>query len=277
METVSKARSDIGLKREANEDAYRADSGLGLYVVCDGMGGQAGGEVASRLATDAIHQHYAHLAGADDKAMIGVYDQAFLPQTNWLASALRYANQVVHQEAQQRPECRGMGTTAVCALLQGSVLSVAHVGDSGLYLLRGERILPLTADHTLVAEQVRAGVLTEDQARWSERKHLLTRALGVGPTADVELGEVPLQTQDVLVLCSDGLTRWLQPADIHRAVRAAGDLDSASQRLIELANAAGGDDNTTVIVVEVREAARWGLLRRILRPFSRAAAAHTTA
>lgn len=261
------AISDIGLTRPINEDRFHVDLDQGLYVVCDGMGGRAGGDLASQLTIEAIRAHYARDTGSDEQALTGRYDQGFLPQTNRLASAVRHANHVVHREAQSRPDYRGMGTTVVAALMQRRVLSIAHVGDSRLYLIRGDHIAPLTSDHSLVAEQVRTGVLTEEQAQRSSQKHVLTRAVGIGPTVDVELGEVPLKTHDVLLLCSDGLTRGIAPLELLRTVRETPDVPSASARLIELANARGGEDNTTVVLVAVQPSIAPRIWHRVLRPF----------
>lgn len=255
------------MRRPINEDRFHADPGLGLYVVCDGMGGHEGGGLASQLAVEAIREHYSlRDTGSDEDALTGIYDHGVLPQTNHLAGAVRHANQVVHREAQHRPACRGMGTTVVAAVMQEQILSIAHVGDSRLYLIRGERIMPLTSDHSVVAEQVRLGMLTEEQARCSRQQHMLTRAVGIGPTVDVELGEVPVKPRDILLLCSDGLTRGIDPPELLRTVREAPDLPSTSARLIELANARGGEDNTTVVLVAVQRSSAEGFWHRMLRP-----------
>lgn len=261
------AKSDVGLIRSNNEDRFHVDSDLGLFVVCDGMGGKEGGEVASQLTIEAIRHHYARASDSNDQEGSGTYDQGFLPQTNRLASAVRRANQAVHQEAQRRADYRGMGTTVVAAVMQGQILSIAHVGDSRLYLIRGNSIVPLTSDHSLVAEQVRSGVLTEQQAHRSTQKHVLTRAVGIGPTVEVELGEVPVKTHDVLLLCSDGLTRGIEPPELLRTVKETPDLSTASARLIELANARGGEDNTTVVLVSVQPTSTQGFWHRMLRPW----------
>ncbi len=261
------AKSDVGLKRSTNEDRFLVDREGGLYVVCDGMGGQEGGEVASQLTIEAIRQYEPVASGSDAHDVIGMYDQGFSPQTNRLASAVRRANHVVYQEAQSRPEYRGMGTTVVAALMQGPIVSIAHVGDSRLYLIRGKSIVPLTSDHSLVAEQVRSGMLTEEQARRSSQRHMLTRAVGIGPTVDVELGEVPVRTHDILLLCSDGLTREIEPPELLCTIRDTHDLTAASTCLIDMANARGGEDNTTVVLVAVQPSTASGFWHRMLRPF----------
>jgi protein phosphatase len=190
--------------------------------------------------------------------MIGAADRQFSTQTNRLASAIRLANQAIRNAAKQTAEWEGMGTTVVSAALDGQVLSVAHVGDSRMYLIRGDTIQQLTADHSLVAEQVRRGLLTEEEAERSPQQNIITRALGVDDTVDVALDEVPLIREDRVLLCSDGLTRGVKPAEILEAIRREEEPQDASERLVELANAAGGLDNTTVILITVHHTASLG-------------------
>jgi PPM family protein phosphatase len=261
------AKSDIGLKRTQNEDRLCLDPTLGLYVVCDGMGGHKGGEVASGLAVEVIQKHL--LEGRQDTRapIIGRYDASFLSQTNRLAGAIRLANHAVHCEAQHRTEYARMGTTVVSAWMSGQVLSFAHVGDSRLYLIRDQTIQLLTRDHSLVMEQIRDGLLTEEEAERSAQRHIVTRALGVEATVDVEMGELPMLNGDVLLLCSDGLTRGVPSRDIARVVHDHPDLQTASEELITLANAAGGEDNTTVILVAYHNRRRppvWQWIRDLI-------------
>ena len=256
-------KSDVGLKRPRNEDRFCVDPALGLYVVCDGMGGHKAGEVASGLAVDVIRKHL--LEGRQDTGtpLIGSYDASFLPQTNRLASAIRLANQAIYCEARHSEEYARMGTTVVSALVSGHVLSFAHVGDSRLYLLRGDTIQPLTTDHSLVMDQIREGLLTEEEAERSAQRHVVTRALGVEATVDVELGELPVMNGDLLLLCSDGLTRGVPSRDIIRTVQGQPDLQAASEGLIALANTAGGEDNTTVILLALQPPNRPRVWQRI--------------
>jgi protein phosphatase len=257
------ARSDTGLKRSQNEDRFCTDPESGLYVVCDGMGGHRAGEVASSLAIATIARHVQQSLRDSSLPMMGYDDPAFSRQTNRLASAIRLANHVINQEACSRPHFDGMGTTVVTAVINGPILSIAHVGDSRLYLIRDGRIQPLTADHSVVAEQVREGFLTEEEAARSPQKNIVTRALGVEATVDVELSEMPAMCGDVLLLCSDGLTRGVSPQDILHAVCGGDDAQAISDRLIDMANAAGGDDNTTVVLVIVPKDTRQGVWRQI--------------
>ncbi|HEV8243244.1 MAG TPA: Stp1/IreP family PP2C-type Ser/Thr phosphatase [Nitrospirales bacterium] len=263
MDIAVGAKTDVGLKRSNNEDDLCIDPGLGLYVVCDGMGGRNAGEVASRLAVETIQRHMQEARLNENLPMIGAVDRQFSAQTNRLASAIRLANQAIRNAAKQEAEQEGMGTTVVSAALNGQVLSVAHVGDSRIYLVRGDTIQQLTADHSLVAEHVRMGLLTEEEAERSPQKNIITRALGVDDTVDVALDEVPLTHGDRVLLCSDGLTRGVKPAEILEVLRREEEPQIASERLIELANAAGGLDNTTVILVTVRNTASLGLCRRV--------------
>lgn len=263
MKLAYGAKSHVGLKRTQNEDRFCADPHLGLGVVCDGMGGRNAGEIASELAVEVIHKHVLEALQDGNLPMVGPYDPTFLPQTNRLASAIRLANEVIHRQAHQQEAHTGMGTTVVSAFIASQVLSVAHVGDSRLYLIREGMIDPLTADHSVVAEQVRHELLTEEEADRSPYKHVLTRGLGVNATVEVELGEVPVMNGDILVLCSDGLTLGVKPGDILQAVRREWNPQAIADRLVASANAAGGEDNTTVVVVSLGEEPRQGVWRRI--------------
>lgn len=257
------AKSDVGLKRQQNEDRFCVDPSLGLYVVCDGMGGHKAGEVASRLAVEVIQKHLLEGRRDTHAPLIGRYDESFLPQTNRLASAIRLANQTIYGEARGCVDYARMGTTVVSALIGDHVLSFAHVGDSRLYLIRGDTIDMLTTDHSLVMEQLRDGLLTEEEAACSAQRHIVTRALGVEATVNVELGELPIMNGDRLLLCSDGLTRGVPPRDIVRTIREQSDLQAASECLIALANTAGGEDNTTVVLLALQQPNRPCLWHRI--------------
>ncbi len=257
------AQSDVGRKRPHNEDRHCADPELGLFVVCDGMGGGNAGEVASALAVETIHRRFAEATQHPDLPLAGDLDDTVSPTTNRLASAIKLANHVIYKSAGDRPEWSGMGTTVVAAALTDHILSYAHVGDSRLYLVRNQTIQPLTLDHSWVAEQVRQGLLTEEEADRSPRRNIVTRALGAEATVDITLGELPLFPDDLLLLCSDGLTKGLPPSTILDTLLDTEDVQTLSSRLITLANEAGGEDNTTVIVLAVRERQDQGLWERL--------------
>ena len=259
------AKSDTGRKRPHNEDRFVADAPLGLYVVCDGMGGSNAGEVASALAVKAIQTHLAEAARQANLPLVGPSDASVSAPANRLASAIRVANTVVHGESWSRPDYAGMGTTVVAALLYEGLLAIAHVGDSRLYLIREGTIQALTTDHSWVAEQMIKGLLTEEEANRSPRRNIVTKALGVESSVDVELTETPVKSGDILLLCSDGLTRTVQPHHILHTLSGLEDLQTKADRLIAMANEAGGDDNTTVILVTLRDelqTSRWERLKK---------------
>ena len=257
------AQTDIGRKRSHNEDCYAADPALGLYVVCDGMGGGNAGEVASHMAIDAILAHVKAEAQRGSVAGRGTVNRNVSPVTNQLADAVRAANETVYRASWEQAKYAGMGTTVVAARLTERHVSVAHVGDSRLYLIRNGAIQTLTSDHSWVAEQVEKGYMTEEEAERSPRRNIVTRALGVESAVDIDLAEIPIANGDLLLLCSDGLTRGVRCRDILNTLEAPGDLCVKVQRLVSQANDAGGDDNITVLLVSVQESAAGRLWHRL--------------
>lgn len=252
IETLHSVRTDIGLKRPRNEDCFAADPTLGLYVVCDGMGGGNAGEIASRMAIDAILTHVKTAAQDSTIELIGPVDHNLSVETNRLASAIRSANTIVHQASWTNPKYAGMGTTVVAARLSEHSLSIAHVGDSRLYLIRNGLMESLTTDHSWVAEQVAQGYLTEEEAERSPRRNIVTRALGVESSVEIDLAEIPVLDGDLLLLCSDGLTRGVRSGEILRTLDLDIDLGAKTDRLVTLANQAGGNDNVTVLLIAVQ-------------------------
>jgi serine/threonine protein phosphatase PrpC len=225
------AGTDVGRVRHLNEDAYVLRASDGLFVICDGMGGAPAGEVASQMAIDAIlRQLDARVSTQSESAQ-----QPYLPHTNRLADAVRRSNAFIYEQAQKESSHAGMGTTVVGAWIRQHVASVAHVGDSRAYLWREERLEPLTQDHSL----------SEAQA------NVLVRVLGREPEVDVDLAEVPLQTGDYVLLCSDGLTRMVPEHVMSEAIVRLRHPQRICDYLIAAANSNGGADNVTVVVVEV--------------------------
>lgn len=259
------ASSDVGRKRPRNEDCYLADPDRGLFVVCDGMGGGNAGEVASALAVETIRHHIMEAAANPALDWIGRWDDTVSAGANRLASAIRLANHKIYEAALQRAEWAGMGTTVVAVQVDDRRLSFAHVGDSRLYLIRNHTITPLTMDHSWVAEQVCQGFLTEDEAEQSPHRNIVTRAVGVEATVDVTVGELPLFVNDVLLLCSDGLTRDVPVSHILHHITDTVDVQALSERLVAYANAAGGEDNITALVLAVCRQADQGLWQRLRR------------
>ncbi|MBI2816717.1 MAG: Stp1/IreP family PP2C-type Ser/Thr phosphatase [Acidobacteria bacterium] len=251
------ARSDVGMVRHNNEDCFAVDPELKLFVLCDGMGGQAAGEVASKLAVDVISEHCRHATKNPKLEYVGEYKKEFSAATNRLASGIRLSNQAIREAAQSRPGTSGMGSTVVAAQLTGNVLSIAHVGDSRIYLLRDGPLRQLTRDHSLVMEQVRKGLMTVEEAEHSEMSNVILRALGAEPTVQVDVDELWVQSGDQVLLCSDGLTRMVSDAGIAQVLAEANTAQHACERLVEIANDNGGEDNVTAVVGRLKPSSRW--------------------
>lgn len=258
------ARTDLGRVRKNNEDNFTAVPELGLFVLSDGMGGEAHGEVASGLAIEAIRDHCAEWARTPDMALFGETIPNLPARANRLASAVRLANRAIYESAQKHPSQKGMGATVVCIWLDEEQMSVAHVGDSRLYRMRQGQLEQITQDHSLVAEQVRRGILTQQQADSSQMQSVLIRALGIDSDVEVDAEEHPVLPGDTLVLCSDGLNRMVSDPDIGSILNTSLSSKEAVDRLIDLANENGGEDNVTVIVVRVGGSPD-GMLARLWR------------
>jgi PPM family protein phosphatase len=242
------ACSDTGCVRTNNEDSYRVVPNLNLFLLSDGMGGLQFGEVASRLAVEAVAEHVREAQKNPATPLIGARLEGVSETGNRLASAIRYANHAVHITALRAENPTPMGATIVAVQLTDGRMSVAHVGDSRVYRLRNGNFEQLTHDHSFVAEQVRAGRMTTEQANASNLQNVLIRALGIDPTVQVDVSEEAVTDNDTILLCSDGLTRELSDAQIANVLRDRKDAESAAQGLIDLAKQAGGADNITVIV-----------------------------
>lgn len=250
MELEGYARSETGPVREHNEDSWHIDLEHGVFVVADGMGGHAAGEVASRMATETVHQT---LVGAPDPEETRlVRDHESEDPADILRERLRYAmNQAsirIRREAELRPETRGMGTTLVVLVVDGDQAHLAHVGDSRAYLFRDGRLVRLTRDHTVVQQEIDAGRLTPELARLLPHKHILTQSVGFHGPVEPDTTTRVVEPGDIFVLCSDGMTDPLDDDSIQRIV-ATTPLDQLSHVLVEEALRAGSEDNITVVVV----------------------------
>ena len=267
MQIVVGARSDVGMVRQNNEDCFAVDPGLNLFILCDGMGGQAAGEVASKLGADVLLEHCRQAAKNPHLGMMEGYQEEFSRATNRLASGIRLSNQAIHEAAGQQNSTAGMGSTVVAAQVTDNVLSVAHVGDSRAYLFRNGELRQLTRDHSLVMEQVRKGLISREEAEQSEMANVILRALGAEPTVQVDLDEVWLAEGDQVLLCSDGLTRMVSDTLIAQVLAEASSPQQASDRLVEVANENGGEDNVTVIVAYVQPSPRVSVWKKLARLF----------
>ncbi|MGH9324794.1 MAG: Stp1/IreP family PP2C-type Ser/Thr phosphatase [Vicinamibacteria bacterium] len=253
MRVDSKSLTHVGLKRPLNEDSFCSNVSEGLYVVADGMGGHAHGEVASRLAVETIEEFIKLTSGDTDVTWPYGIDEALTLNGNRLKTSIRFANQKLLEHAKTSAGCEGMATTVVAVLVEDDVAEIAHVGDSRLYLLRNGEITRLTSDHSWVNEQVLSGVIDSEQARNHPLRNVVTRALGGRPDLEVDVQSLSLQPEDRLLLCSDGLTTMLDDEEIRRIVlEGEGGVDQVDE-LIAAANRSGGEDNTTAILLKVDE------------------------
>jgi protein phosphatase len=251
MQVSWAALSDPGLRRSVNEDTWCARPEIGLFVVADGMGGHAAGEVASRVAVDAIESFARETAGTDKhRTWPFPYDPSISVNANRLKAAFRLANRRIGSTAADAPDLRGMATTACGVIVQGDAASVAHVGDSRVYLLRETALQQVTNDHSWVEEQVRAGVMTASAARQHPWRNVVTRALAGGDDPEVDVRDLTLHAGDRLLLCSDGLSGVITHEEIAAALGGPGDLEEVCRSLVQAANAAGGPDNITALVID---------------------------
>ena len=243
------ARTDLGRVRKNNEDAFRIEPDLDLFVLSDGMGGQAHGEIASALAIETVVAHCREASTDHATTLFGNGRADLCERSNRLLSAVRLANRKIFDSALQNPAQEGMGATIVAAWLDDRRMSLAHVGDSRAYLLRAGTVEQLTADHSLVAEHVRRGTMTPQEAEASQLHNILVRALGTQEQVEVDMDEQILLERDALLLCSDGLTNMVTDAEIASTLATSETAQAAAEHLIELANLYGGVDNVTVIVL----------------------------
>jgi serine/threonine protein phosphatase PrpC len=248
----SAVQSHPGLRREENEDSYCVEDDLGLYLVADGMGGHAAGEVASKLAVDAIAAFVRDTREADvNRTWPFPYDQSLSLDGNRIKAAFKLANRKLGAAMDGNSSLRGMATTAAAVLFGRATPVVAHVGDSRIYLARGGELRQITEDHSWVSEQVRAGVLSEADARRHPWRNVVTRAISGGEDVDVDVAEIEIQAGDRLMICSDGLSGVVAPERLMVLVMREGDLKSICSDLIAAANEAGGPDNITAAVLQV--------------------------
>jgi protein phosphatase len=248
--------TDVGRKRKHNEDAYAIDVNEGLFIVADGMGGHAAGEVAARITVETIGEFIAATRQKEEATWPFRYNHKFEFNSNRLAIAIEKANERVMAAVAAQPWLKGMGTTVVAGLMNEKLLSLAHVGDSRAYLYRGGELERLTDDHSWVHEQVAAGILTEEEAKSHPLKNVVTRALGGGPSVSPDLKEIPFAPRDQFLFCSDGLTTMLGDEEIRDAVSTIEDPQELCHHLVDLANERGGVDNITVVVVRMPDGAR---------------------
>jgi serine/threonine protein phosphatase PrpC len=273
-------QTDVGCVRANNEDNFGFDSRYGIFVLCDGMGGQAAGEVASKMAVDTLLEYFRTVpqkhapvrptvsAGAseDEDGTQEIEPVAATPMpSRSLAEAIHLANRRIYNAGQSENGRSGMGSTIVAALLRGNSLAIANVGDSRIYLIRQGQIQQLTDDHSLVMEQVRLGYITREQAETSELQNVILRALGSEAEVQPDVEDLVAVNGDLMLMTSDGLTRHVRDQEILKIVTGSESLQAACATLIQTAKDRGGDDNVTCLLVRMVERPWY---KKILHAFS---------
>lgn len=244
--------TDVGQLREHNEDAIASDVSIGFVVLADGMGGYKAGEVASEMAVLSITADMKE-AMLNFKPGLQSDVRGRQPEAQLLIDAVNNANAAIYYASQTQPQCAGMGTTLVVGLFTNNKLLVGHIGDSRMYRLRGQFLTQITEDHSLLQEQINAGIISLEQAKYSRNKNLVTRALGIDAEVELELNQYDVEIDDIYLLCSDGLSDMLNDDIIQSTLIAYGfDLLEAAEQLVALANNNGGRDNISVILVRVK-------------------------
>ena len=247
MKITAFGLTDVGRRRESNEDDFLLDPGSGVYAVADGMGGHAAGEIASHLAIETLREVLHRDGTASER--LSVEDA-----TEWLRNAVVEANRRICDSIRLHEERRGMGTTVVALVHSGEDAVVGHVGDSRLYLLRGDELMRMTSDHSWVNEQVKLGLMNDDTAQRHPMRNIVTRALGSRPDVLVDVASLQVRPGDVMLLCSDGLNTMLSDEQIRAIVlNQRRDPEAACRALIAEANRHGGEDNVTVVVASFAE------------------------
>lgn len=247
------ALTDVGMKRDHNEDAVGITPEMGIAVLADGMGGHNAGEVASAMAVDIISRYLKdrlrQLPEAKMDENTGYNGESILAE-----EVVDIANRAIFETAHKNQECAGMGTTVVAAIFYQDYITAIHVGDSRMYRLRDETLTHVTQDHSLIQEQVRRGLITEDDARNSSIKNLVTKALGIEGEVEPDVVEDIIQPGDYYMMCSDGLTDVIPDEAIRQTIIEKGtDLQQTCEALIQLANDAGGPDNISVIMIRINK------------------------
>ena len=248
------ALTDVGRKRKGNEDSVFINPEQKLFVVADGMGGHAAGEVASKVAVDAINEFVCLTSGDEEITWPFGLDQNISYDGNRLKTAIRYANRKVLEATKERSEYEGMATTVAAVLVDAETANVAHVGDSRVYLWSDGVLTQLTADHSWVNEQIQSGIISPDQARSHPLRNVVTRALGGRLDLTVDMQVQKMKQGDLLLLCSDGLTTMVADDEVATVLeKAQGDIEETARALVAAANEHGGEDNITVLLLKVEE------------------------
>lgn len=264
--------TDPGMVRSHNEDSIAADAASGFVILADGMGGYNAGEVASGIAAVLLGTNLKQVLASAEPG--GIEPESGEPlAVKILREQIAGANASIYQAARSQPQYAGMGTTLVVGLFYDNRLSVAHIGDSRLYRLRQDEFKQITRDHSLLQEQIDSGMITEQMAKLSHNKNLVTRALGIDPEVEPEIHTHEVEAGDIYLLCSDGLSDMVEDGEISLTLSSLqANVQLASQQLVQMANDNGGRDNVSVILVRVLRdfPARTDWISRLLSWFRQA-------
>jgi len=248
MRICAAGKTDVGCVRKHNEDSFLADTDLGLFVVADGLGGHAAGEIASQIVVDTVARFVGDTL-EKDRTWPMEYDPSLSYDGNRLKVAMLLSDRAITEDIRRNPERETMGSTVVASLLHGPRVTLAHVGDSRAYLLSPEGIRQVTRDHSWVAEQVTNGILTPAEARVHPFRNVITQALGNGGDLEIEVQDLELAKTERLLLCSDGLSGMIGDKQIWDIVAQSGNLQVAVESLVLTAREHGGEDNITAILI----------------------------
>ena len=251
LKVVAAGVTDVGRKRDHNEDSFLIDEDLKLFVVADGMGGHAGGGTASRIAVETIDRELRQVRTSQGSVLEARTPLQDSPVPEAIRAAVERACIAIYSKAQEDPRLAGMGTTVISLLMKEDQAFFAHVGDSRAYLIRGDLIQQISEDHSLVNEQIKAGMITPEEAKHSRYKNIITRSVGFEEEVQVDVMGLLSEPGDVFVLCSDGMANMMEDEEILHIVRHH-PLTEVPRTLVDLANERGGDDNITVIAVQIQ-------------------------
>jgi serine/threonine protein phosphatase PrpC len=255
LKIIAAGLSDKGRTRGSNEDYFAMDNATNLYIVADGMGGHLAGEIASRVAVEIIRKNvnYWITGNSSEEELFDFPDNTLSKRGNYILSSIKLANRVIHEMSKEYTEYRGMGTTiGVLGIMPSTVVS-ANVGDSRIYLIRGDTIELLSKEHSMVTQQIDLGLISREEAQNSPLRHILTRNLGSLVTVDVDVFEIEPVENDRFLLCTDGLTDLLSDEEILTVVKNGDDPEHLCHRLVSEANERGGHDNITVSLIFVNK------------------------
>ena len=247
MRITSAGITNVGMKRQNNEDNYLINDELAVYVVCDGMGGHAGGEYASQIAVTTVEEVLANIR--DENLDVDTATDEQITQEK-IKYAVRLAGKRIYERAQADPEYRGMGTTAVILLFRHGMAYMAHVGDSRGYLIRGGEITQRTEDHSWVNEQIKAGLITAETAKHHRFRNIITRSLGFQEEVEIDTQVLRAEPGDLYLLCSDGLSNLIEDREMVELL-VEKSFQETARDLVNIANSRGGDDNITLVIARV--------------------------